>query len=367
MRSKYFDPWIGDQYQEGIDGNTILVVGEQHWCDPEIWKCDKDPHKCLEEHDSDCTAWKKATNGNLELCPLHEKCNYKNKKNKCLLKSIRFLHCETKISVWDHIQGKERAKRTRVFEFVFKALKSIFPKRMEEYSNKEIEDLSPKQKKWYWDRIIFTNFIQHYTKLLPGGKLGKGELKINPEKNYKGIKKCLEQHFKDKAPDVVIVLKNKDILQQIKGQLGSQYNHCKYEDSPNEYYVLANDKSNLYKRLFSNNPDINKFIEKHVKDWKAEQATTRKIETLVEFLKRNKYVKNYKEGEIKVLKLCSKEIQERYGLKQESDGKYKIKHLQRLKDIRRKDSPHPITDDEIKDIEELFFNFMTSNLVNSPG
>ena len=86
-----------------------------------------------------------------------------------------------------------------------------------------------------------------------------------------------------------------------KGQLGSQYNHCKYEDSPNEYYVLANDKSNLYKRLFSNNPDINKFIEKHVKDWKAEQATTRKIETLVEFLKRNKFVKNYKEGEIKVL------------------------------------------------------------------
>ena len=43
----YFHPWKGTHSEDGIIGTTILIIGVQHWCDPEFWNCkeDKAPHK----------------------------------------------------------------------------------------------------------------------------------------------------------------------------------------------------------------------------------------------------------------------------------------------------------------------------------
>ena len=55
----YFDPWVGENYEKsGINGDKILVIGLQHWCDPSFWKCDcKNPYKCLDERDRECVVW----------------------------------------------------------------------------------------------------------------------------------------------------------------------------------------------------------------------------------------------------------------------------------------------------------------------
>lgn len=33
MNNVYFEPWVGCQYSEGINGNRIMVLGHVHVCD----------------------------------------------------------------------------------------------------------------------------------------------------------------------------------------------------------------------------------------------------------------------------------------------------------------------------------------------
>lgn len=93
----YFEPWIGENYKEGFGGKTVLVVGVQHWCEGNArWKCGvDDPTDCLQKHDADCPVWKQEN-----LCPVKACGKW---EEYCKQKKSRYLHCETKIAVYDHM------------------------------------------------------------------------------------------------------------------------------------------------------------------------------------------------------------------------------------------------------------------------
>lgn len=227
-KKKYFDPWIGRKYKEGIKGNTILIVGVQHWCDPSYWNCTEEcPRECLQKRDKACTVWNrekykkneiksvwiKEKGNTMPRCPLYESCDSED-KHDCLSNGFRFLHCETKISVYDHITGKEKTKRTDIFALVFESLVKIFRgalittchiKNPDRIIDLLPEDLSTDERNGYWERIVFTNYIQHYTKLLSGNRLDLKELEYDTKTDKNGIERCLEL-FKNK-PDVIIILK----------------------------------------------------------------------------------------------------------------------------------------------------------------
>ena len=147
--STYFKPWKGIDYKEGIKGNTILAIGVQHWCDPSYWHCEeKTPYDCLKNRDKTCTVWNKKRNKEMLLCPLKEVCENRKDKPKpekdgcCLEGDFRFLHCETKIAIYDHIHNQQKTKRAQVFECLIDALTSLF----ENSKNSN-----------YFDKIVFSN------------------------------------------------------------------------------------------------------------------------------------------------------------------------------------------------------------------
>lgn len=340
-RHIYFTHWVGEHYKTGIDGNTILVIGVQHYCDPKFWHCDvEDPCDCLEKRDSTCTVWNSVKyqakkekdpkkkpigwnhteNNAMEICPLYKTCE-KNGNMICSEHRFRYLHCETKISVYDHITNKERTRRTSVFIQVLNALKSIFPKKFSSYS-KDPNDMDEKQKRTYWDYIVFTNYIQHYTKLYCNGiSLDPEELTIQDNKNDDNFNKRL-QEFK---PDIIIVLIEEQILKIIKGILGNKYIHLKEKDAPNKFYILTKPSSKLYQSMPNITDIANDFIQYYVNDWEKPTAhTTRNIEGLTRFLKEmeikgQKLKKNLTEIRVMILDKCNSKIKKEYT---KEDGKY---------------------------------------------
>ena len=270
---KQFDPWEGKNYKVGIEGNTVFIVGVQHWCDPKFWNCkEENPHKCLEERNDKCTVWdteRYQKNGKchewdnnhkiVERCPLYKKCKlsvkcqskddeepYSNSMN-------RLLQCETNISVYDHIEGKEKRQRAKVFAFIFDALQNLFGKALTKapFNIKEetrVSELNSAQKRSYWNCIIFSNYIQHYTLYWNYGELNPKELDIEPEKNDKVFEECMKK-FPSEEPDVIIVLQEPSIFRKIKGILGNKYIHLKEKSRTGAFYILAKPSSSLYKKI----------------------------------------------------------------------------------------------------------------------
>lgn len=299
----YFHPWIGTHYYpKGINGTTILVIGVQHWCDPEVWNCkeDKAPHKCLEKQDEytnpheclkkrdrTCTAWNRTKNEEMELCPLKAVCQNKKDNGKlklpdegCLVKDFRYLHCETKISTYDHIKGK--IKRAQVFECLSDALNTLFKEELKGLEEKE-------RKRYYFERIVFANYIQHYTKFYRCGRLDDNELGVNPANDKKGFEHNFKL-FREKGPDIIIVLQNEKILKEVESILKEKYKkkyyiHLQRKDRPEYYYVLAQSSSKFYKQY---KDGIEDFIEFYVNKTLNKECEKKKItrwtEALVSFL-----------------------------------------------------------------------------------
>ena len=345
--AKLFDPWIGKDYKEGIDGNTILVVGVQHWCDPKFWNCEEaNPHECLENRNNKCTVWNTKAyqdngrchewanyNNRVELCPLYEKCESKDKSD-CLNKGLRLLQCETKISVHDHIEDKEKRKRARVFALVFDVLKNLFEEALTalpfNIKRKEtnVSALTPIQKRNYWNRIVFTNFIQHYTEYWNYGELNPKELKYEPEKNQKAFDKCMKE-FPSGSPDVIVVLQEPQIFKIIKGILGNKYIYLEEKSEARAFYILAKPSSPLYKKTKNEDKDKrNNFIRYCVQDFKGKRIS-RQIEILTRFLyeleKKQTGTSNLKQIREEILDCCSNEIKEQFYIC-DKDGNKKINH-----------------------------------------
>lgn len=329
----YFHPWEGKDYTKGINGNTILIVGVQHWCDPSYWGCSEEsPFECLQKRDETCTVWNreeyekndikrawwiKDKENKMPQCPLYESCKSED-KDKCLLGKFRFLHCETKISVYDHIKGEERTKRTDIFALVFESLVKIFRGALRKecnitnHNDVSIINLTPEklnedEKKGYWDRIVFTNYIQHYTKLLSGNRLDPEELKYTPETNKNGIERCLKK-FKDNKPDVIIILKEEEIYKRVFLQVKEKgYVPLEQFTVPGKFYVLAKKSSNLYQ----SSPNMEDFIKYCINKWR-DNIKTLYIVKLEYYLEDKKWGKTIRDRYESIVKLCPPEIQKEY-------------------------------------------------------
>lgn len=277
----YFEPWIGENYKEGFGGKTVLVVGVQHWCEGNArWKCGvDDPTDCLQKHDADCPVWKQEN-----LCPVKACGKW---EEYCKQKKSRYLHCETKIAVYDHIFNKGVIKRASVFRLTYEALKKLFPK--EDFSRKKFEKLIEIDKKDYWNRIVFTNYIQHYTAYQEGGVLDVDELGKTEETDKENLQKCMSL-FDNEQPDYIIVLNEEEVFNSIKEILG-QYNLNKNQSKPNCFYVLSRCSDECEEKY--DDEILNEFIKYYVNNWEGiTREDTMKIETLVTFIQpkyRGKY------------------------------------------------------------------------------
>ena len=341
---RFFHPWKGKDYTKGINGNTILIVGVQHWCDPSQWNCDeKSLRECLQKRDETCTVWNreeyekndikrawwiKDKENKMQQCPLYEICKSKD-KDKCLPGKFRFLHCETKISVYDHIKGKERTKRTDIFALVFESLVKIFGSALRkecniEDSNKSIIDLTPEklkedEKKGYWNRIVFTNYIQHYTELLSGNRLDPEELKYTPETDKNGIERCLKK-FKDNKPDVIIILKEEEIYKRVFLQVKERgYVPLETFTNQGKFYVLAKTSSNLYQ----SSPNMEDFIKYCIKKWNGNIKTSNIVKLAYYLKQEHKWKKTAtaKDRYESIVKLCPIDIQNDYYKEVDNKGK----------------------------------------------
>ena len=268
----YFEPWIGENYKEGFGGKTVLVVGAQHWCEGNArWKCGvDDPTDCLQKHDADCPVWKQEN-----LCPVKACGKW---EEYCKQKKSRYLHCETRISVYDHIFNKGVIKRASVFRLTYEALKKLFPK--EDFSRKKFEKLIEIDKKDYWNRIVFTNYIQHYTAYQEGGALDVDELGKTKKADKQNLESCMKL-FKDGEPDFIVVLKEEEVLNRIKETLDG-YMLFEIQTKPNCFYVLGrcSDELKAY-----NDDILDDFIKYYANNWgDVSSEDSRKIETLVMFV-----------------------------------------------------------------------------------
>lgn len=311
----YFDPWVGDNYESGINGDKILVIGLQHWCDPLHWNCNKDPHKCLDERDCTCTvwnseeynkteekvAWKHTSDNDLPTeCPLRNKCkeevpeeyrvkNDEERELKCYRGRFRYLHCETKISVYDHINDQERAQRASIFGAVLTALGELYF----DFKN---------NKKKFWNSIAFTNFIQHYTKI---DNKNPNRIDINKELTEVLSEKnsvALQHHIKKLKPKVIIALKIDKITSLIKAIYRDKYVECKNISIMTPmggtftFTVFALKESYLYKKIkqdwktFVDNYVIeNLQVDMYAEDLKITKTEiARKIQALAVFIKEQK-------------------------------------------------------------------------------
>lgn len=376
---RFFHPWKGKDYTKGINGNTILIVGVQHWCDPSQWDCnEKSPLECLQKRDETCSVWnrEKYDENNIKRVWIKEEretmppcqlridkiCKSKD-KDKCLSEKFRFLHCETKISVYDHITGKERTKRTDIFALVFESLVKIFGSALRKEcnikdSNVSIIDLTPEklnedEKKGYWGRIVFTNYIQHYTKLLPGGRFNPEELRHDPKTDKKRIKECLNL-FKDKNkhnvinPDVIIILKEEQIYKRVFLQVKEiGYVPLEQFTVPGKFYVLAKKSSNLYQ----SSPNMEDFIKYCINKWR-DNIKTLYIVKLEYYLEDKKWGKTIRDRYESIVKLCPPEIQKEYY----KEKKFCYNKLSKAKSYHKNEKEEIIND--MKNLYDKFINEM---------
>lgn len=327
----YFDPWVGDNYESGIKGDKILVIGLQHWCDPTYWGCCyEDPHECLDQRDSTCTVWNaecyrpkdpdKNLNENdkkpsgweylgkdiMPNCPI-EKCKDRNKctNTESDAPRFRYLHCETKISVYNHINDQERAQRASIFGAVLTALGELYF----DFKN---------NKKKCWNSIAFTNFIQHYTKI---DNKNPNRIDINKELTEVLSEKnsvALQHHIDNLEPNVIIALKIDKITSLIKAIYRNKYVECKNISIMTPmggtftFLVFAEKDSFLYKKIendlrcFVNNYIIeNLQVDMDAKDLKIDKNDIkRKIQALAVFIKeqkggKGKQLVNYRDNILK--------------------------------------------------------------------
>lgn len=352
LEKGFFYPWIGKNYEEGIKGNKILVVGVQHWCDPDFWKCnEKHPRFCLTNNDDKCPVWnieeyKKqnlhvwdfhdVNKGKIErekyripTCPLYASCSY---GDECQRKNIRYLHCETCIAVNDYINNKEIAKRARIFSRISNVLQTLSNDTLEEKKT-NIKNTTPgqlkcKQKEYLWNRIIFTNYIQHYTKFYDHGDLDEKELDIYPRNNNIIIKTCVELF----CPDLIIVMFESSILEKIKNIEYKKYIHIENKSKEKEYYILVRKGTPYYNNIEKDiDKEINEFINNKLEQW-GDDIKINQIEALAIFLcdKFRKAKKSHiYEWEKKIVEALSKEnIKQKYT----KDGKFNV---QKFKDFRK--------------------------------
>lgn len=326
----YFDPWVGDNYESGIKGDKILVIGLQHWCDPKYWGCNKDPHKCLDERDSTCTVWnadiyknvqkasgREHSNGDImPNCPI----NACKKRNECIgtIKNTRFryLHCETKIAIYDHINDQERAQRASIFGAVLTALEKLYIKS----ENKEANISYDKKK--CWNSIAFANFIQHYTKIDPKNPnrvdINKELTEVLSEKNLN----ALDKHIKNLKPKVIIALKIDMIPSIIKGTYHDKYVECKDISIMTPmggtftFSVFAEKNSHLYIKI---KQDLNDFVDDYIRE---------NLQIVSEEDLKNRGKKSEIESKIQALAVFLKEQ------KKQIEGNEK-KHLDKYSEIKR--------------------------------
>lgn len=381
----YFDPWVGDNYESGIKGDKILVIGLQHWCDPSHWRCNKDPHECLDERDSECTVWNarryrsKNLNENDEKpsgweyldnkmpnCPI-ENCNERNKCNGTETNGSRFryLHCETKIAIYDHIKDQERAKRASIFGAVLTALEELYSINFEN------------SKKNCWNSIAFTNFIQHYTKIdskNPNRININNELtKVLSEKNLEALaylindSKKMHKYLKG-TPSVIIALNiNKKTMSIIKGICGKDYVECKNipimtpMGGTFAFTVFALRDSFLYKKIKNN---LEAFVDNYVienlqvnmdnKDLKITKSEiARKIQALAEFLKEQKELEDKKVSKYRNDILKNNNTHESIKRVFYSDKDYEKQKISMFTEIRKPEVKH-LLDKEIEKIRAAY-------------
>lgn len=365
---KFFDPWIGSDYKTGIDGNTIFAVGAQHWCDPKYWHCDKtSPHECLEKCDKTCTVWNKKEyeknekcnawvdedNKTMPMCPLSlvdEKSKYhkykcrNGKREDCLTNGFRFLHCETKIAVFDHIDNREKVKRSQVFVCIKDALTSLFDKSLD--------------KSEYFDRIIFANYIQHYTHYRYG-RLDSEELQLESQKDKEGFKNNLKK-FDNGKPDIIIVLQEEMILKEVEDIVKDDYVHITEIDDPKIFYVLVRKSSQFYKENYRET--IEGFIQKETKEINdkyeenSKTEVSRGIAILVFFIKELPPYKgiSLKELTKKIVDSCSEKIKKLYY----KNGEFKYDSIRYFRSKKAGKVGKPITDEEMKKIENKYIDYM---------
>lgn len=385
----YFDPWVGENYEKsGINGDKILVIGLQHWCDPSFWKCDcKNPYKCLDERDRECVVWNAKCYRSEDMdenvqkpsgweylgkgkdimpnCPI-ENCNERNKCNGTETNDprLRYLHCETKISVYNHINNQERSKRASIFGAVLSALERLYP-----FDSNNKETKIPHDKNEWWNCIAFTNFIQHYTWIdnkNPNRIDIKSELQIQSEKNSEALYHYIDEILK---PNVIIALKidlkEYKITSLIKGKYRNQYIEC--DNIPIitpmggtfTFSVFAKKKSYLYKNIKQN---LKTFVDNYIREnlqikmgngGLKKSDIARKIQALAEFLKeqegiKSKWVSKYRDNILK-----NENINECIRKKFYLDNNYEHQKTSEFNDIKRKEIRH-LFDNELERIKDIY-------------
>lgn len=287
--NKTFRNWVGDCYHDGISVNIdgheyvdrVAVIGVHHYCVPRRWQCKNKPVFCLQNHNEDCTAWKD------ELWVKNEDvtCNLQDEKRFCIKPWIgeegekrvkcpngKKLECETLISIIDHIKNQELTLRTPVFDDTEDALCRMYDNFIGKYT-----DLV-ERRNIIWNRILFFNYIQHYTNFTGPQKINLAEDNITKELD--------EQHFKETIrkynPSVLIILydKDKEIYRAVK-RLAIGYVPIESCNRDEHYFVLAKEDAGLY---IKKEDKATRFIQRCAKEIRGKQtaaAQTRALANIV--------------------------------------------------------------------------------------
>lgn len=167
----FFEPWIGENYEEGFMGVRTLVVGVCHSCTCQCeFREQCSTAEGIWEHDSKCPNYSK-----------HEDKDYYRLRNSNLIEITSF------------IDGDADYPTYKLFTY---------------YMLKCAGDLSSEKKREVWDHVAFTNFLQFFHG-------DKDSLPTEPalyEKSYPAFYEIMEKT----RPEVVYVW-NDEIKESLKG------------------------------------------------------------------------------------------------------------------------------------------------------
>lgn len=174
-RGFFFDPWIGEHYDEGFKGVRTLVVGVCHFC-------------------TESCGFRRQCSSAKEIWELDSRCPfYSNFEDKDYYR----LHNSNDIEIRSFIDGDAPYPSYKLFTY---------------YMLKCAGDLSSEKKRELWDHVVFTNFLQFFhddKDALPSLPVLYEEAypafreiveKLNPEVVYvwnNETKKCLATHKED--------------------------------------------------------------------------------------------------------------------------------------------------------------------------
>lgn len=178
---RFFEPWVPERYNEGINGKKILVLGASYYC-----------NKLYCTYFSECTDREKKDSSKFDnICPV--------------IGQTRALHNEPSCAT-----GEAQ---------VYNRFAKLFEDKLNEDEN-------------IWDYLAFTNYVQFFLPCEPNGDYGKTLLSDLSERDFEALIEVLQLL----QPDIVITW-GSVILDRVRDNNEYVYDKSDEELAATERYV----------------------------------------------------------------------------------------------------------------------------------